>query len=358
MKFKLDTKAMILANMNRKSDSKTWGGHDRSMTVGASEVGQCQRKLVYDKHGVEPDTGFVQDLGAAERGNVLEEWVVENLQHSLPDDIDLLWATDEGQQTLVDKETYQSATPDGLFVSKTPFTLEVDSVSVETDCVYNEIKSIDPRPYDYLREPKHVHFLQCQQGMDLTRRLTEYKPTHAIITYINASFLSQIKRFIIPFDQKIADGLRQRSLDTFTKVSPDNLPMAEGKLMGGDECQYCAWRRQCNGDLVSALPTQEKSNYEQAVETRLYELATQRAELVASGKDNDQKVRELEQEIKEVLHEADTKKVKADWGSVTVYSQKSPPRYDKAKFEEAGLDYRDFQTDGEYSPRLSVTIRK
>ena len=37
------------------------------MTNGASEVGQCRRKLVYDKHGVDPDTGFVQDYGAAER---------------------------------------------------------------------------------------------------------------------------------------------------------------------------------------------------------------------------------------------------------------------------------------------------
>ena len=206
--FKLDPKAMLLSNISRKSESKTWGGHDRSMTVGASEVGQCQRKLVYDKHNIHPDTGFVQDYGAAERGNAMEDWVVEGLQHSLPDDIQLLWATDEGQQTLVDKLAYQSATPDGLFVSKDLFPLNVDGTDVLTNCVYNEIKSIDPRPYDFLKEPKHVHALQCQQGMDLVRRLTEYEPTHAVITYVNASFYSQIKTFIIPFDQKIADGLR------------------------------------------------------------------------------------------------------------------------------------------------------
>lgn len=355
--FELDTKAMILANMDRKSASKTWGGHDRSMTTGASEVGQCQRKVVYDKHGVDPDPSFRQDLGAAERGNVLEDWVVENLQHSLSDDIELLWATDEGQNTLVDKTFHQSATPDGLFTSKTPFTIEVDGKPVSTNCVYNEIKSIDPRPYDHLREPKFVHTLQCQQGMDLVRRLTEYKPTHAIITYVNASFLSQIKTFIITFDQEIADGLRQRSHDVFTKYSPDNLPMAEGKILGGDECQYCAWRRRCNGDLVGALPKEEKSNYEIAVEQKLHELAVERADLVAEGKHMQQAVRDIEQQITEVLREAETKKVKADWGSVTTYSQKSPPRYDKEKFEKAGLDYRDFQIDGDYSPRLSITLR-
>ena len=127
--------------------------------------------------------------------------------------------------------------------------------------------------------------------------------------------------------------------------------------MGGDECQYCPWRRQCNGDLVAALPTEEKSNYEQAVEQRLYELATKRAALVSDKKNNEQKVRDVEQEIKEVLSEADTKKVKADWGSVSVYAQKSPPRYDKEKFEKAGLRPSDFQTEGEYTPRLSVTLR-
>ena len=355
--FKLDTKVMLLANMTRKSESKTWGGHNRSMTNGASEIGQCQRKLVFDKHGVDPDSGFVQDYGAAERGNAMEDWVVDGLKHSLPDDIELIWATDEGQKTLVDKLAYQSATPDGLFVSKDLFPLNVDGTDVLTNCVYNEIKSIDPRPYDFLREPKQVHVLQCQQGMDLVRRLTEYEPTHAVITYVNASFYSQIKTFIIPFDQKIADGLRARSLEVFNWYSPDKLPMPEGKLMGGDECQYCPWRRQCNGDLVAALPTQEKSNYEQAIEQRLFDLAVKRHALVSVKKDKEQEIRDVEQEIKEVLQEADTKKVKADWGSVSVYAQKSPPRYDKEKFEKAGLRPSDFQTEGEYTPRLSVTLR-
>ena len=79
--------------------------------------------------------------------------------------------------------------------------------------------------------------------------------------------------------------------------------------------------------------------------------------LVSVKKDKEQEVRDVEQEIKEVLQEADTKKVKADWGSVSVYAQKSPPRYDKEKFEKAGLQPSDFQTEGEYTPRLSVTLR-
>ena len=114
--------------------------------TGASEIGQCQR-LVFDKHGVDPDLALCG--GAAERGNAMEDWVVDGLKHSLPDDIELIWATDEGQKTLVDKLAYQSATPDGLFVSKDLFPLNVDGTDVLTNCVYNEIKSIDPRPYDF-----------------------------------------------------------------------------------------------------------------------------------------------------------------------------------------------------------------
>ena len=68
-------------------------------------------------------------------------------------------------------------------------------------------------------------------------------------------------------------------------------------------------------------------------------------------------VKQLEQDIKEILKEADSKKISADWGSVSMYSQKAPMRYDRDKFDKAGLDHRDFQTQGDYSPRLSITYR-
>ena len=79
----LNTSELILNNISKNSNNKTWGGHDRKKTVGASAVGGCLRSIVYDKHNAPTDKNFVQDLGAAERGNMVEDWAVPSIQQSL-----------------------------------------------------------------------------------------------------------------------------------------------------------------------------------------------------------------------------------------------------------------------------------
>lgn len=355
----LNTKNLILNNISKNSDNKTWGGHDRKKTVGASAVGGCLRAIVFDKHDAPVDADFVQDLGAAERGNMVEDWAVPSMQQSLKDSgIELIWATDDGQETLVDITNYQSATPDGLFTSREVFEVEEESGSKRfTKCLYNELKSIDPRAFDNLREPKFQHRMQVQQGMDLVRRTTDYFPTHAVITYINASFVNQIKSWVIPFDELVAHGLRARSASVFTQFSLDKLPEPEGKLEGGKECTYCAYKTLCLDTEVSSIPSAEGSNFSAAITERLKEKVIARHNLNDEAKAKTREVKQLEQDIKEILKEAESKKISADWGSVSMYSQKAPMRYDVNKFKEAGLDHRDFQTQGDYSPRLSITYR-
>ena len=355
----LNTEQLILNNISKNSDNKTWGGHDRKKTVGASAVGGCLRSIVYDKHNAPTDKDFVQDLGAAERGNMVEDWAVPSMQHSLKDSqVELIWATDDGQETLVDINHYQSATPDGLFISRDVFEVEEEDGSKRfTKCLYNELKSIDPRAFDNLREPKFQHRMQVQQGMDLVRRTTDYFPTHAVITYINASFVNQIKSWVIPFDEMVATGLRVRSSSVFTKFSLDNLPEPEGKLEGGKECTYCPYKNACLDTEVSSIPSAEGSNFSEAITNRLQEKVIARHNLNNEAKAKTREVKQLEQDIKEILKEADSKKISADWGSVSMYSQKAPMRYDRDKFDKAGLDHRDFQTQGDYSPRLSITYR-
>ena len=90
---------------------------------------------------------------------------------------------------------------------------------------------------------------------------------------------------------------------------------------------------------------------------RLKEKVIARHNLNDEAKAKTREVKQLEQDIKEILKEAESKKISADWGSVSMYSQKAPMRYDVNKFKEAGLDHRDFQTQGDYSPRLSITYR-
>lgn len=355
----LKTNNLILKNISKNSDSKTWGGHDRKKTVGASAIGGCIRSIVYDKHDAPVDADFVQDLGAAERGNMIEDWAVPSMQDSLKDSqVELIWATDEGQQTLVDMNTYQSATPDGLFISREVFEVEEENGEKRlTKCLYNELKSIDPRAFDNLREPKFQHRMQVQQGMDLVRRTSDYFPTHAVITYINASFVNQIKSWVIPFDEKVSLGLRSRATSVFTKFSLQNLPEPEGKIEGGNECIYCPYKKICLDTELSSIPSIEGSNFSAAVTERLHEKVLARHKLNQEAKAKTKEVKQLEQDIKEILKEADSKKISADWGSVSLYSQKSPSKYDKSKFDNAGLDPSDFQTQGEYSPRLSITLR-
>src|SRR5262245_59853992 len=118
---------------------KTWGGHDRGTTIGASEIGTCIRRTWYRKRGTAIDDGYIDNRGAAERGHAIEDWIVLKVQDAIRHDPKfaewvLMYAGIE-QITLVDPP--QSATPDGLLVHKqTGHT------------VYLEIKSQDPRLYD------------------------------------------------------------------------------------------------------------------------------------------------------------------------------------------------------------------
>jgi hypothetical protein len=349
---------IVNENIHNTSASKTWGGHDRSQTIGASEIGGCLRRLVYSKHGVEQDADFFQDLGAAERGNVIEDWLDNLLKGGLPDNVKIIWSGKK-QKTLVHGK--QSATPDGLLLSTDgdPFEIEIDGQTYKGTCVYLEIKSIDPRPFDNLSEPKAQHVTQCRQGMHLTyiTSKNKYAPKFAVIIYVNASFLNQIKVFKVDMHTDIAQHLEVRANSVWSDYTPDKLPIPEGKIEGGKECMYCAWRKRCQNIEVSSIPTNENSNYVEAVEHRVRDLAIKRKELFAVTKSDGVRLKEIDQEIMEVLREADTRKVSGDWGSVTAFSAKSPPRYDKALFEKQGLDPKEFQTSGDYSSRLNISLK-
>ena len=354
MHINFDT--ILQEGMTHASDHKTWGGHDRSKTVGASEVGQCLRKTVYAKHGVEQDANFSQSFGAAVRGDVIEQWLEKLLSTYLPKGVSLIWSGAE-QKTLV--HGYTSATPDGLFVAEKPFTFSLKGKSYTTNCLYNEIKSIDPRPFDNLDKPRHNHVLQVHQGMHLTYvgSKGKYAPKFGILFYVNASFLDQVKMFVVERDAEIALSLEARANSVFNLYSADNLPTPEGKVEGGKECMYCPWKNRCTKREVDLIPTNTHSNFQAGVLDRLEELAVTRKRNYAEMKDLEKLVKDTDQEIFSTMRDADSRKVEGDWGSVTVFSAKSPPRYNKELFEKKGLDPKDFQVEGEYSPRLNISLK-
>lgn len=96
-----------------KSNHKTWA-HDRSKSVGASEVFSCIRQNWFKKRGKEfgigPDDEYIERWGATERGNIIENhYVVPALTTQLPSGVNLLYAGGD-QITLINGRT--SATPD------------------------------------------------------------------------------------------------------------------------------------------------------------------------------------------------------------------------------------------------------
>jgi hypothetical protein len=72
-------KGMINAILNAHADSlqKTWA-HDRTQTIGASEIGQCARKTFWIKNEIDPkhraerDPEYVDGWGAKIRGTIME----------------------------------------------------------------------------------------------------------------------------------------------------------------------------------------------------------------------------------------------------------------------------------------------
>src|SRR6516225_3398771 len=89
---------------------------DREHTVGASEIGQCSRKIFFAKnfgdkiYGVDSDEDYVDAWGAALRGNLYEDffWSPALLAHYG----DKLKFAGENKQTFANE--FLSATPDAL----------------------------------------------------------------------------------------------------------------------------------------------------------------------------------------------------------------------------------------------------
>lgn len=236
---------------------KTWQ-HDRSQTLGASEVFGCMRKAWAAKHGVKKDDDYENRWGALWRGDVIEnyfaapgaEWFLQNLHGKTR----LLWSGKD-QRTLI--EGRLSATPDGLVVDAPDDALAKYGIPSlgGTGCFNIEIKSIDPRVN--LKEEKAIHRGQVNVQMGLTRIKTKYKPNYALIIYIDASFFDDIDIFIVPFDENAFQIAQQRADIVFTTKDPAQI-MREGKI--DDTCEYCPYQSWCAGVSRDSMPPDDKKS--------------------------------------------------------------------------------------------------
>lgn len=353
---------LIEAGAQQALGSKTWSGHDRNATVGASEVGHCMRAVVYLKHGAKPDPWYTGDWGALERGNAMEAWAVDRMQKGLAGtDRKLIWATDEGQTTIV--SAYQHATPDGMFIAgSTPMTFPhpVDPERlVSAALVYNELKSIDPRIYDRLSKPKHEHVCQVQQGMDLVRKTyPEYQVEWACITYINASFYHEKKRYFVEYDPGFAARLRKRAQSIMLEHDLTKLPLPEGKIGGGKECDTCPYDGQCRRQRAGSVPTNktmEVTPKNSEVLTALRELCDELTTAQGQLEGAEAEKSRIEHDIMETMKSLNTRKVTQDWGGVTVWKAMSPGRIDEELMRADGLDPTKYKVEGKPYTRVATS---
>jgi hypothetical protein len=210
--------------------------HDRENTVGASEIGQCARKIFFAKHaGTTTNNG-----GAALRGQLFEQhYWTPALRARFGEK--LLFAGDD-QRTLTAGPL--SATPDGLLVGQAPDALAalgVPDIGGDGSIVV-EGKSIDPP--SKLDEPKPEHSFQVIVQLGLIRELTEWQPEWGTLSYVNASFFDEVTEFAIRFDPVVFENAKARAAEILGASAADEL-RPEGWIGGGRECEYCAFAREC-----------------------------------------------------------------------------------------------------------------
>jgi CRISPR/Cas system-associated exonuclease Cas4 (RecB family) len=338
------------------SNKRVWS-FDRTKTLGASEAFQCIRRNFFTKHSYEADPDFAESYGATSRGQILEaHYVVPALRSQLPPGAEILYAGDD-QVTLVKGRL--SATPDGLITDVPADSLAVYGIAdMEASCFAVEIKTFDSR-LD-LKEPKPVHAGQVQQQMGLIHETTNHRPEYAVIIYVNASWLDDIRVFVIKRDPAIYAACKTRADMVYDAANPGDLA-PEGKIRGGSECDYCPFQRQCSMAQIGRMPV-EKSNgtIAKADEENLRTLAVRdreiRAEIARLTKTKDS----TSEELKEFLRKEGRRFAKTSDGYSVTYSVIAGRKsYDYERIvQDTGINLDDYASVGDPSERITVKAPK
>jgi len=323
-----------------KATERIWP-HDRTMTVGASEIGLCARRNWFLKHSTPPDPDYVQRWGALTRGNVMENWWQKALRRQVG--AGHLHYAGPYQRTFVDDEAPLSATPDGLV-----------NIPEKNWCFSVECKTVDPRTSLY--EPKPEHVFQCNVQLGLIRQQTRYRPKYAILSYVDACFWDEITEFTIKFDRAAFEEARNRARAIMQANSPDDL-RPEGYISGGAECEYCQFKHSCTAMRAGRVPGKEERVEGSDLE-RLAAFAKERARTKAEIERLEADARGLDEDIKDILLKNGTRRAEGLGYRVVWSALKGRPAWDwpalRVAAEEAGLDLAPFERVGEPSDRLQI----
>ena len=328
--------------------------HDRSQTVGASEIGQCMRKTYWTKvegdptYGVSRDDDYEDGWGAKVRGTIMENTVWapamkakygDRLLYSGPDQVSFV-------------SGFLSATPDGLLTQCRPDELAHLGTPVIGGSVMTECKSADPRTN--LDEAKPANIFQTHVQMGIVREQTKYQPTHSLLSYMDASFWHEVKEFVIPFDPAIYQVAKDRATKIMTAKGHEDME-PEGFLAGGNECKYCPFTKAC-GVARRSVPEESNTPIDPQFAAEIQDMAIAIARLDAEIDTDSMELRRQQQALKDRLREKGIRKIP---GIVSWSSVKGRKSYDNkaiiAAAIAAGVDVSKYEKVGEPTDRLVVS---
>jgi hypothetical protein len=341
------------ANSTRNSDQR------RASTIGASEIGQCIRKIFFVKNADDPayaiqrDAGYIDNWGAQQRGVAFEQafWV-RALRAQYGER--LKFAGDEQRSF---EAGYLSATPDGLLIEVPADILtEFGVPNIESDCLLLEAKTIDPRAR--LDGPKPEHRYQVIVQLGLVRELTHFAPEYAVISYADASFWSEITEFAVKFEPDVYETAKRRAVKVMTAREASELP-PEGWITGGHECKYCPFATAC-GIARRAMPETSNPAVDPQFVAEARDLAREAKRRQADAENATAKLRTTQNEIRERLRAKGLRRVAGDDFSIVWAPVKGRQSFDvkalKAAAIAAGVDVAQFETIGDPTDRLDVHV--
>lgn len=328
---------------------KTWS-HDRTKTIGSSEVGQCIRRTWYTKNSTAQDAEHAPRWGAAERGNLFENHLWEPaLRKKFGKE--LLYAGRD-QKTFVDGEL--SATPDGLLIRAAPNILAHHGIKdIKSRELSLECKTIDPRVN--LVEAKHNNWMQVQVAMGIIRATTEYRPKYALISYANASFLDDITEFAIPFEQDVYDKAKIRARKIYNAKSAKELK-PEGFIKGGKECDHCPFLKSCGIERHN-LPSAKfiPKEIDPQLRAEFVDMVRRANNFKSAKETHEENYKDACEEIKERLREKNIRRIP---GVLSWTDVKGRGSYDMASLAavaaKKGIDVETYSKTGDATSRLTL----
>lgn len=342
--------------------------HDRTKTVGASEIAKCARMIGYKKAGIEPDEET--DLsGFGARGNVMEDHMLAPFADFMVSKLGgtMHFHGQENQMTLEAPKLGLSATPDGAATGLPKTALsKVNgpkySVPKFSGSMLVEFKSFDPRK-NTGKFPEHPHVGQCNYGTGMLRtswdalEIDAPAPDAAYLLYVNASDYSDVREYAFKFNSKMFTSQKARAkaiINAAREGKVENL-RPEGKITG--ECRLCDYKQRCTGYTNMVPP--EIAKLRAKGQEELTRLLTEHRGVKTKYEDAEVAKKALEAQIREALMAAKTKWADVEGiGKVNWTRSAGRSSFDRKKAEAAlttkGYKVEDFIKQGNPSETLKI----